>query len=163
MEVSVRTYREVVKMKDNPKIEPKIVRMADWKTVVYPHATLAYLNRVEGVGNTGLWIMKPGTETRVFSLEDEDDGTTGAWFRACHEFYYVLVGEFTVWWGTDATKIKSKKTDKFVVKEGEYLHLARGWKYMTTNTGKVPGTLFWGMTSPPKGTKIRRNFEHVET
>ncbi|NIO38201.1 hypothetical protein GTO27_10955, partial [Candidatus Bathyarchaeota archaeon] len=41
------------------------------------------------------------------------------------------------------------------LKAGELGHWTPGWKYSVKNTGDVPGTFFWGLSRPPKGTKTR--------
>ena len=135
--------------------EPKVARMTDWRTVVLRDGTNTDMLYVDGVGGIGLYFMEPGQETVVFSLEDEDDGTANEWFGPCHEFYYILVGEFTVWWGMDASKLRNKNAERLIIKEGECAHYPPGWKYLVKNTGKVPGTFFWGISAAPKGTKPR--------
>ena len=47
------------------------------------------------------------------------------------------------------------KANKLNLKAGNLGHWVKGWKYSVKNTGKVPGTFFWGISSPPKGTKTR--------
>lgn len=142
-------------MKGEPKIKPKVVRITDWQTMVYPDGTMTTMLDVEEVGAIGLYFMEPGQETIIFSLEEKDDGTADEWYGPCHEFYYVLVGEFTVWWGKDASKLRNKDAEKLIIREGECTHYPPGWKYMIKNTGKVPGTFFWGISAAPKGTKPR--------
>jgi mannose-6-phosphate isomerase-like protein (cupin superfamily) len=142
-------------MKHEPKIKPKVTEIADWETMVYPDGTMTTIMNVKGVGAIGLYFMKPGLETIVFSTEEEDDGTADEWYGPVHEFYYILVGEFTVWWGKDASKLRNKNAEKLIIKEGQCTHYPPGWKYMVKNTGKIPGTFFWGISSPPKGTKPR--------
>lgn len=142
-------------MKHEPKIKPKVMEIADWKTMVYKDGTDTVMLHVEDVGTIGLYFMEPGQETIVFSTEPEDDGTADEWYGAIHEFYYILVGEFTVWWGKDASKVRSKNAEKFIIKEGQCTHYPSGWKYMVKNTGKVPGTFFWGASAAPKNTKPR--------
>lgn len=43
--------------------------------------------------------MPPGTQTDVFSMEYEDDGAAEEYYGPCHEFYFVLRGEFTMYRG----------------------------------------------------------------
>ena len=45
--------------------------------------------------------MKPASSR----LEEEDDGTAPHHYGPCDEFYYILYGEFTVWWGKDAANL----------------------------------------------------------
>ena len=144
-----------LKMKSEPKIKPKVMAMTDWQTMVYPDGTMTTMLDVKEVGAIGLYFMEPGQETIVFSLEKEDDGTADEWYGPCHEFYYILVGEFTVWWGKDASKLRNKNAEKLTIKEGECTHYPPSWKYLVKNTGKVPGTFFWGISAAPKGTKPR--------
>ena len=156
-ETAVRELRERwgMAMKSESKIKPKVVEMTDWQTMVYPDGTMTTMLSVDGVGAIGLYFMEPGQETIVFSLEDEDDGTADEWYGPCHEFYYILVGEFTVWLGKNVSKIRNKNAENLLVKEGECVHYPPGWKYLVKNTGKVPGTFFWGISAAPKGTKPR--------
>jgi len=142
-------------MKSELKTKPKVARMTDWKTMVYTDGTMTTMLDVEEVGAIGLYFMEPGQETIVFSLEHEDDGTADEWYGSCHEFYYILVGEFTVWWGNDASKLRNKDAEKMIAEKGECIHYPPGWKYLVKNTGKVPGTFFWGTSVAPKGTKSR--------
>jgi mannose-6-phosphate isomerase-like protein (cupin superfamily) len=144
-------------MKREPKTKPKVIGIANWKTRVLRDGTDTVMLHVEDVGTIGLYFMDPGQETIVFSTEPEDDGTADEWYGGIHEFYYILVGEFTVWWGKDASKVRSKNAEKLTIKEGECVHYPQGWKYMVKNTGKVPGTFFWGASAAPKGTKPREN------
>ena len=63
------------------------------------------LYQIENVGDIGVCHMEPGDETCVFALEEEDDGTAPHQYGPCDEFYYILEGEFTVWWGKDTSKL----------------------------------------------------------
>jgi mannose-6-phosphate isomerase-like protein (cupin superfamily) len=100
---------------------------------------------LEGVGNVGVCHMQPGDETVVFAIEERDDGTVPHHYGPCDEFYYVLEGEFTVWWGTDANAFE----DNFVLHPGDCTHYTTGWKYKVRNTGDVPARFFYFLTSPP--------------
>ncbi len=66
-------------------------------------------------------------------------------YGPCDEFYYILEGEFTVWWGKDASKLDNFYT----LKKGDCTHYPTGWKYKVGNTGDSPGKFLWYMTSPP--------------
>jgi mannose-6-phosphate isomerase-like protein (cupin superfamily) len=147
-----------VKMKGKPKTKPKVVGMSAWKSGpdnLVPGCTITSIAGVEGVGEVGLYFMPPGKQTTVFSMEDTDDGTADEYYGLCHEFYYILVGEFTMCWGKDTSKVRRGAANKLVLKAGDLGHWTPGWKYSVKNTGNVPGTFFWGITSPPKGTKTR--------
>jgi len=41
------------------------------------------------------------------------------------------------------------------LKAGDMGYWSRGWKYSAKNTGKVPGTFFWGLSDQPRGVKRR--------
>jgi mannose-6-phosphate isomerase-like protein (cupin superfamily) len=67
----------------------------------------------------------------------------------CDEFYYILYGEFTVWWGKDASNL-----DEFYeLKEGDCAYYPTGWKYKVKNTGTVPGKFFFYMSEPRSGVQ----------
>ncbi len=146
--------------------KPKVFGMKEWEIFpddAIPGSFMVYMRRIVGLGRVGCYFMPPGTQTTpestaTFSLEEEDDGTADEWYGPCNEFYYVLVGEFTLYWGKDVSKIKAGTSEKLVIKAGEFGHWTPGWKYAVKNTGNIPGTFFWGITSPPKGTKTRHAF-----
>jgi len=54
-------------MKHEPKMKPKVVGIADWKTMVYKDGTDTVILNVDRVGTIGLYFMEPGQETIVFS------------------------------------------------------------------------------------------------
>ncbi|MBT3535209.1 MAG: cupin domain-containing protein [Rhodospirillaceae bacterium] len=107
---------------------------------------------LDGVGNVGVCHMEPGDETVVFGIETEDDGTAPHHYGPCDEFYYVLDGEFTVWWGTDAAALDNH----FVLHPGDCTHYTTGWKYKVKNTGDGPARFFYFLTNPPG---IERRFD----
>ena len=107
---------------------------------------------LENVGNIGVCHMQPGDETVVFALEAHDDGTAPHHYGPCDEFYYILAGEFTVWWGTNASALEAS----YVLKKGDCTYYPTGWKYKVKNTGDVPGKFFYFMSSPPG---IKRRFD----
>jgi len=130
------------------KIKPKVVGLNAWKSgpdSLVPGCSITTIVSEEEAGAVGLYFMPPGKQTTIFSLEEEDDNTADEYYGPCHEFYYILVGEFTMYWGKDTSKLKA----------GELGHWTPGWKYSVKNTGDVPGTFFWGLSRPPKGTKTR--------
>ncbi|UCH70295.1 MAG: hypothetical protein JSV29_08760 [Candidatus Bathyarchaeota archaeon] len=148
-------------MKSEPKIKPKVVAMSAWKSGpdnLVPGCTITSIASAEA-GAVGLYFMPPGKQTTVFSLEHADDGTSDEYYGPCHEYYYVLVGEFTMYWGKDTSKVRAGAANKLILKAGELGHWTTGWKYSVKNTGNVPGTFFWGLSSPPKGTKTRETAE----
>ena len=118
----------------------------------YISVPIRQLYRLENVGNVGICYMEPGDETCVFALEAHDDGTTPHQYGPCDEFYYILEGEFTVWWGTDADALE----DSYVLQPGDCTHYTTGWKYRVRNTGNVPGKFVYFLTSPPG---IQRRFD----
>ncbi len=107
---------------------------------------------IDGVGNVGVCHMEPGDETVVFAIEAQDDGTAPHQYGPCDEFYFVLDGEFTVWWGTDAENLDSH----FVLHPGDCTHYTTGWKYKVRNTGDHPARFFYFLTNPPG---IKRRFD----
>ena len=141
------------------KIEPRVIGMDAWEWFgpdeLSPDCYHVDISSVEGVGVVGLYCMLPGKQTNTFSMDASDDGTADEYYGMCHEFYYILVGEFTMYWGEDATKVQKGTANKVLLKAGDLGHWAPGWKYSVKYTGKVLGTFFWGLSSAPKGTKIR--------
>ena len=146
-------------MVEKPKnVKPEVLRADAWRTRIdrlVPKCTITSIKRIEEVGTIGLYFMPPGELTTVFSMEYEDDGAADEYYGPCHEFYFIICGEFTMYWGNDASKIKAGKSEKLVLKAGEVGYWAPGWKYAVKNTGSVPGTFFWGISRPPKGTRRR--------
>jgi mannose-6-phosphate isomerase-like protein (cupin superfamily) len=140
------------------KIKPRVVGMNAWKAGpdnLVPGCSITTIVSEEEAGDVGLYFMPPGKQTTVFSMEEEDDGTADEYYGPCHEFYYILVGEFTMYWGKDTSKLRTGAANNLVLKAGELGHWTPGWKYSVKNTGDVPGTFFWGLSRPPKGTKTR--------
>ncbi len=105
----------------------------------------------------GHYFMAPGAKTNVFSLEDQDDGKAEEYYGAVDEFYYILVGEFTMFWGIDADRVRDGRSESLLLKPGDLGYWARGWKYSVRNSGAAPGTFFWGLTLPPADSP-RREF-----
>jgi len=104
---------------------------------------------VKNVGDIGVCFMEPGDETCVFAIEEHDDGTAPHYYGPCDEFYYILYGEFTVWWGKDAANLD----EFYVLKEGDCAYYPTGWKYKVKNTGNVPGKFFYYMSVPRSGVQ----------
>jgi mannose-6-phosphate isomerase-like protein (cupin superfamily) len=136
------------------KVTPQVVSEGDVKMVGPGHDEDHYISvpikalfDIENVGHIGVCHMEPGDETCVFAIEEEDDGTAPHHYGPCDEFYYILYGEFTVWWGEDAANL-----DEFYeLKEGDCAYYPTGWKYKVKNTGSSPGKFFYYMSSPHHG------------
>ncbi len=136
------------------EIKPQVVSESDVELVGPGHDDSHYISvpikelfAIENVGDIGVCFMEPGTETCIFALEEEDDGTAPHHYGPCDEFYYILYGEFTVWWGKDAENLDNF----YVLKEGDCTYYPTGWKYKVKNTGDVPGKFFYYMSTPRHG------------
>lgn len=134
--------------------EPSVTRVEDVKTEVYKDGIQTKYVSTEA-WDLGLYFMEPDMTTIVFSTESEDDGTADEWYGRAYEFYYIVQGEFTVRYGKDADALRKRDAKKIVLREGDVMSFPPEWKYMVQNTGKIPGSFFWGKTSPPEGTKMR--------
>jgi len=147
------------------RLEPRAITMDDWKSgpdSLSPGCDITSITNVEGAGGIGLYFMAPGKQTNSFSMEASDDGTADEYYGMCHEFYYILVGEFTMYWGEDIAKIQAGTANKVLLKAGDLGYWTPGWKYAVKNTGKVPGTFFWGITVPTGGAKRRTPSEALQ-
>ncbi len=136
--------------------KPRVVSEDDIRMVGPGHDNDHYISvpikeffGIEDVGDVGVCYMEPGDETCVFGIEEEDDGTALHHYGPCDEFYYILYGEFTVWWGKDAENL----SDHYVLKQGDCTHYPTGWKYKVRNTGDSPGKFFYYMSAPRSGTQ----------
>ena len=101
------------------KNKPKVVGLNAWKSgpdKLVPGCTITAIAGVEGVGEVGLYFMPSGKQTTVFSLEEEDDGTADEYYGPCHEFYYIIVGEFTMYWGEGTSKLRAGVANELVLK-----------------------------------------------
>jgi mannose-6-phosphate isomerase-like protein (cupin superfamily) len=148
-------------MSETGPAPPRIVRPDQWRAEqdeLSPGCTFASFVHGEKQ-QLGLYFMPPGAKTNVFSLEDADDGAAEEYYGPCDEFYYVLVGEFTMHWGRDAADVRAGRSDKLLLKAGELGYWARGWKYSVENTGTAPGTFVWGLTFPPEGITRRSTLD----
>jgi len=123
---------------------------------VMPDVYHTPIGEVEGLGIVGLYFMNPNAQSIVFSMEDKDDGTADEYYGPCHEFYYILAGEFTMFWGKDVSEVRKGKANKLHLRPGEMGYWSPGWKYSVKNTSKMPGTFFWGISRPPKGIVQRK-------
>lgn len=134
--------------------KPNVTRVEEVKTEVYKDGMLTkYVSN--DAWDLGLYFMEPRLTTIVFSTESDDDGTADEWYGKAFEFYYIVQGEFTVWYGKDADKLRKRESEKLVLREGDVASYVPEWKYMVQNTGSIPGVFFWGKTAPPKGTGVR--------
>jgi len=130
--------------------KPQVVSEDDVKTVGpgyddhYITVPIKELYHVEHFGGVGVCFMEPGMETCVFAIEEEDDNTALHFYGPVDEFYYILEGEFTVWWGKDASNLDHS----YVLKKGDCAYYPTGWKYKVKNTGDIPGKFFYVMTTP---------------
>jgi mannose-6-phosphate isomerase-like protein (cupin superfamily) len=136
------------------EVKPQVVHEADVKMVGPGHDESHYISvpikpffELKGVGDIGVCHMEPGDETCVFALEEEDDGTAPHYYGPCDEFYYILQGEFRVWWGKDAANLE----EFYDLREGDCAYYPTGWKYRLENTGSSPGKFFYYMSSPRHG------------
>ena len=131
---------------------PKIIREAEVPTFGPGHDEEHYISvpikqfySLKDIGNVGVCMMEPGDETVVFAIEAVDDGTAPHQYGPCDEFYYILEGEFTLWWGKDADDLHHTA----VFKPGDCTHYPTGWKYKVKNTGDVSAKFVYFLTSPP--------------
>ncbi len=138
------------------KTRPQLVSEDDVKMVGPGHDESHYISvpikslfELKDVGHIGVCYMEAGDETCVFALEEEDDETAPHHYGPCDEFYYVLYGEFTVWWGKDAANLD----EFYVLKDGDCAYYPTGWKYKVKNTGSVPGKFSYYMSSPRSGVQ----------
>jgi mannose-6-phosphate isomerase-like protein (cupin superfamily) len=137
-------------------MRPSVTRLSDVSTEVFKDGLETRFVSNEA-WDLGMYFMEPGMTTIIFSTEETDDGTADEWYGSAFEFYYIVVGQFKVWFEKDAGKLVKKEAPSLVLKEGEVASYPPGWKYMVQNTGKVPGAFFWGKTAPPPGAKVRLN------
>jgi mannose-6-phosphate isomerase-like protein (cupin superfamily) len=143
----------------NNIIKPSILSTKDFKFSgpdgPVPASWYTKIVDAEGFGGFGLYFMEPGSQTTTFSLESEDDRTADEYYGPCFEFYYLLIGEVTMYWGKDAEKVIRGEENELLLKAGEFGCWERGWKYSVKNTGAIPASFFWGLGEPPEGVKKR--------
>ena len=137
-------------------MRPSVKRLSDVSTEVFKDG-LETRFVSNSAWDLGMYFMEPGMTTIVFSTEEKDDGTAEEWYGSAFEFYYIVTGQFTVWFAKDANNLRKKKASSLVLNEGAVASYPPGWKYMVTNTGNSPGAFFWGKTAPRKGVKVRLN------
>lgn len=137
-------------------MRPSVSRLSGARTEVFDDGSETRFVSND-VWDIGMYFMEPGMTTIVFSTEGADDGTADEWYGSAYEFYYIVVGQFTVWFGKGADELRRRKGSSLVLNEGDVASYPPGWKYMVQNTGKIPGTFLWGKTTPRKGEKMRLN------
>ena len=138
---------------------PRALKVKDFKfngiDRYVPDCRYTEIVDAEGFGGFGLYFMAPGAQTTVFSLESEDDGTADEYYGPCFEFYYVLSGEITMFWGKDAERVRRGEEERLLLAQGDFGCWEKEWKFSAKNTGEVPATFFWGLAEAPPGVKER--------
>jgi mannose-6-phosphate isomerase-like protein (cupin superfamily) len=139
----------------NQDSEPKVLTSRDFKfngiDDLVPGSRYTEIKDAEGFGGFGLYFMEPGSQTSTFSLESEDDGTADEYYGPCFEFYFLISGEITMYWGKDAAKLKKGEANELHLKAGDFGCWEKGWKFSAKNTGVIPAMFFWGLGEPPEG------------
>lgn len=139
--------------------KPRALKVGDFKyngeDVYVPRCRYTEIVDAEGFGGFGLYFMQPGAQTTVFSLESEDDGTADEYYGPCYEFYYVLSGEVTMYWGKDAERLKKGDGEQLLIEAGDFGCWEKEWKYSARNSGEVPAMFFWGLAEAPPGVEER--------
>jgi hypothetical protein len=120
-----------------------------------PRCRYTEIAEVEGFGEFGLYFMPPGAQTTVFSLESADDGTADEYYGPRPEFYYLLAGELTMYWGKDAECLARGEGSRLPLGAGDFGLWETEWKYSVRNGGAVPATFFWGLAEAPPGVAER--------
>lgn len=139
---------------------PWVIKSETWNYIsdeMVPGSELAFIAEVGQIGDLGIYRIPPHMQTTVFSFEALDDGTADEFYGPRDEFYYVIAGEITLYWGHDAAKVKSGTSDKLVLREGDVGCWVPGLKYSVKNTGEGTAKFFWGMTKKLPGIKGRAN------
>jgi mannose-6-phosphate isomerase-like protein (cupin superfamily) len=140
-------------------VEPRVLKIKDFRTTgvdpYVPGCWYTEITDMEGFGEFGLYVMSPGAQTTVFSLESEDDGTADEYYGACAEFYYVISGEVTVYWGKDAERLKRGEGEQLLLEAGDFGRWEKELKYSAKNSGEMPALFFWGLAERPQGAVKR--------
>lgn len=116
-----------------------------------PDCNYSEIVDAEGFGGFGLYFMPPGAQTTVFSLESEDDGTADEYYGPCFEFYYVLSGGITMFWGKDTERVRRGEEERLLLAQGDFGCWEKEWKFSAKNTGEVPASFFWGLAEAQPG------------
>ncbi len=139
--------------------EPRVLTINDFKfngvDRYVPGCPYTEIADPEGFGEFGLSFLPPGAQTTVFSLESEDDGTADEYYGPCFEFYYLLSGELTMYWGKDADSLRRGEGDQLLLRAGDFGCWEREWKFSARNTGEIPVVFFWGLAEAPLDVKER--------
>lgn len=142
-----------------PEAEPRVVTIKDFKfngvDRYVPGCRYTEIADTEGFGEFGLYFMPPGAQTTVFSLESEDDGTADEYYGPRVEFYYVLAGELTIYWGKGAESVRRGEGSPLLLGAGDFGLWETEWKYSARNSGEIPATFFWGLAEAPPGVEER--------
>jgi mannose-6-phosphate isomerase-like protein (cupin superfamily) len=142
-----------------PEAEPRVVTIKDFKfngvDRYVPGCRYTEIADAEGFGEFGLYFMPPGAQTTVFSVESADDGTADEYYGPRVEFYYVLAGELTVYWGKDADSVRRGEGSPLLLGAGDFGLWETEWKYSARNSGEIPATFFWGLAEAPPGVEER--------
>jgi mannose-6-phosphate isomerase-like protein (cupin superfamily) len=133
---------------------PSVTRLSDVQTEIGADGAETRFVSTE-CWDLGLYFMEPGMTTIVFSTEEEDDATADEWYGWAYEFYCIVQGEFTVWYGKKADDVRRRKSPKLLLRQGDVASYPPNWKYMVQNTSKIPGSFFWGKTAPLRGVNQR--------
>jgi len=142
-----------------PETEPRVVTIGDFKfngvDRYVPGCRYTEIAEAAGFGEFGLYFMPPGAQTTVFSLESADDGTADEYYGPRVEFYYLLAGELTVYWGSDAEILRCGEGERLVLRAGDFGLWETEWKYSAKNGGEIPATFFWGLAEALPGVEER--------
>ena len=136
-------------------VRPRALAVRDFKfngiDRYVPDCNYSEIVDAEGFGGFGLYFMPPGAQTTVFSLESEEDGTADEYYGPCFEFYYVLSGEITMYWGEDAEWVRRGEEERLQLAQGDFGCWEKEWKFSAKNTGEVPASFFWGLAEAQPG------------
>jgi mannose-6-phosphate isomerase-like protein (cupin superfamily) len=139
--------------------EPRVLRIKDFKTNgVDPYVPGCWYTEIadmEGFGEFGLYVMSPGAQTTVFSLESEDDGTADEYYGPRLEFYYLISGEVTMYWGKDAGSLRRGEGGRLLLEAGDFGRWEKESKFSARNSGEIPAMFFWGLAERPPGVDER--------
>lgn len=138
-------------------LAPRAVRIQDAVANTHFGGTISLFVHTD-CWDSGLMYVAPGGDTAVFSMEQTDDGTADEWYGPTQEFYFIVAGEFTISYDTDAERLRSKQSPKYVVHAGEYAVHPVGWKYQVQCTSQTPGTFLW-CKHIPAGLAIRERLQ----
>jgi quercetin dioxygenase-like cupin family protein len=85
----------------------------------------------------GVCWMDPGEQTNTWSSHQTDDTAPGEhWYGPVHETYYIVTGTLRLSWDDDAA----------VLRAGDTVYLAPGWRYHLENIGEEQAFFVYNMT-----------------